>query len=102
MLYRYRIVFSKKGMLRFISHLDLVRLFQRVVRRAALPVVISSGFTPRPKISFKRALKLGLESEAEEIVLQMSRPLGPAEIKTLMEKQLPPEIRIMHVELQKG
>ena len=55
-------VFSKTGDMRFISHLDLVRLFQRACRRAGLPVAVTKGFSPRLKISILKALKLGVES----------------------------------------
>ena len=60
------IIFSKQGQLRFISHLDLLRLFSRACRRARLPVVLSKGYSPKLKIKIKRALKLGIESRNEE------------------------------------
>ena len=52
--------------MRFISHLDLMRLFQRALRRVGLSVEITKGFSPHLKISIVRALKLGLESDNEE------------------------------------
>ena len=62
--------------MRYISHLDLMRLFMRAMRRAELPLKMSEGFSPHPKLSFKRALKLGVESQQEEasIILKFSRP----------------------------
>ncbi len=60
--------FCKRGDTRLISHLDVVRLFQRAVRRASLPVSLSQGYSPHYKIGFGKALKLGLESEDEKIV----------------------------------
>ena len=75
--------------MRFISHLDLMRVFSRAARRAELPLFISKGFSPHPKISIKRALKLGIESDNEEaeIILTKSVPLD--EFCRRMNEQLP-------------
>ncbi|MFH1777900.1 MAG: TIGR03936 family radical SAM-associated protein [Candidatus Omnitrophota bacterium] len=97
MNYKYRIIFTKTKMLKYISHLDLLRLFQRALRRANLPIVISAGFTPRPKISFKRALKLGIESNSEELFIQLREKQDPQVIADLFCQQLPPEIAITEV-----
>ena len=59
-MYKLSFVFSKKGAMKYIGHLDLMRLFTRAMRRANLPLKMSEGFSPHPKLSFKRALKLGL------------------------------------------
>lgn len=75
--------------MRFISHLDLLRLFQRALRRAGLPIAYSEGFSPHPKISFKRALKLGLESDNEEAIFQINGWMNPQEFKTRLQEQLP-------------
>lgn len=64
--FKVRFVFAKKGLMRFISHLDLMRLLMRALRRAAFPLKTSQGFNPHIKLSIKRALKLGIESENEE------------------------------------
>ena len=55
------ITFYKNGLVRFISHLDFVRFIYRALRRADLPFAISQGFSPRPKVSFGQALKVGAE-----------------------------------------
>lgn len=62
---RFRMKYTKKGPLRFIGHLDLVRIFNRVMRRAGIPVAYSQGFHPHPKISFGPPLPLGMSSTAE-------------------------------------
>ena len=98
---RLNIVFSKAGPLRFISHLDLARLFQRAARRAGLPVTLSEGFTPRPKISFKRALKLGLESDSEEATFSISGWIRPDEFKKRLQLQLPEGIKISNIQCTK-
>ncbi len=65
-MYRINFVFTKKGLIKYISHLDLMRLFMRALRRADLPLKMTEGFSPHPKLSIKRALKLGVESDNEE------------------------------------
>ena len=60
---RLRIAFSKHGKIRFTSHRDVARIWERALRRTNLPVAYSEGFTPRPKLSFGLALSTGHESE---------------------------------------
>jgi len=67
--------YQKKGPLRFISHLDIERFWHRVVRRARLPVAISAGFSPKEKIEMGYPLPVGVESEGEDLVLEMLDPL---------------------------
>ena len=88
-------VFCKKGDLRYISHLDIVRLFQRAVRRANLPVSLSQGFTPHYKISFSNALKLGIESEGENAVFAIDSWMDPEEFKIRLNEKLPEGVRII-------
>lgn len=68
---RIRIRFTKQGKVRFTSHRDVARIFQRVLRRAGLPVAYSQGFSPRPKIAFGLALSTGHESEAEYLDIDL-------------------------------
>jgi len=92
---KLEITFCKKGGLRYISHLDIVRLFQRAVRRAGLPVTISKGFTPHYRIGFSDALKLGLESESEKAVFTMDAWMDPDELKNRINEKLPEGIKVM-------
>jgi len=92
---KIEVTFCKKGVLRFISHLDIVRLFQRAVRRAGLPVTISRGFTPHYRIGFSNALKLGVESESEKAVFSMDAWMDPDEFKNRINEKLPEEVRII-------
>jgi len=92
--YRMKFIFTKKGQMRYISHLDLMRLLVRAMRRADLPLKIGAGFNPRPKLSSKRALKLGLESENEEAAITLREPLRPEDFKKILQKQLPDGIII--------
>jgi len=92
--YKVSLKFSKKGMMIYISHLDLMRLFMRALRRAGLPVKISEGFSPHLKISIKRALKLGVESDNEELTLVLKEPLSLQELRGRFQEQLPEGIKI--------
>lgn len=87
--------FCKKGILRYISHLDVVRLFQRSVRRAQLPVALSQGYSPHYKISFSDALKLGVESEGEKAVFTLEEPVEPEEFKLKINEKLPKGIKVI-------
>ena len=98
MSYALKTVFSKTGNMRFVSHLDLVRLFQRASRRASVPVAITEGFSPRLKISILKALKLGMESVAEEAVFFMTRSVGPEDFVNSMNGKLPEGVRIIKAE----
>ncbi len=100
LLYKINFTFSKKGAMKFISHLDLMRLFARATRRAALPVKITEGFSPHPKISLKRALKLGVESDNEEAIFVLKEPVSPEEFKERLQEQLPEGIRVGEVHNQ--
>ncbi len=82
---RIRIRYTKHGKVRFTSHRDVARIFQRVLRRAGLPVAYSQGFSPRPKIAFGLALSTGHESEAEYLDID----LDPERINGLEMGDLP-------------
>ena len=83
--------------MRFISHLDLMRLFSRAFRRAELPLKITEGFNPHPKFSIKRALKLGLESDNEEATVTLTALVRPEEFRQRLQEQLPEGIQIRSV-----
>jgi len=97
-MYRINFVFSKKGMMKYISHLDLMRLFMRALRRADLPLKMTEGFSPHPKLSIKRALKLGVESDNEEATILLRELVSPEEFRQRLQKQLPEGIEIKNVE----
>jgi len=98
--YRVELKFAKKQLMRFISHLDLMRLFHRAARRADLPIALTQGFNPHPKISIKRALKLGLVSEDEEATFYLTQQVDSDEFKHKLEEQLPEGIAIKEIRLQ--
>lgn len=80
--------------MRFISHLDLMRLFHRALRRAGLPAVITKGFSPHIKMSVMKALKLGVESVSEEAVFYMSEKLSPRDFAEAINAKLPYGIKV--------
>ncbi|MDD5084717.1 MAG: TIGR03936 family radical SAM-associated protein [Candidatus Omnitrophica bacterium] len=96
-LVQIKVIYSKIGLMRYISHLDLNRLFQRALRRSGLPVAYTRGFNPRPCVSYKRALALGKISRSEEMVVSLTDELGAAEFKKRFQKELPKGIKIIKV-----
>ena len=94
----YRVLYRKVGWARFLSQLELMRAFHRAVRRARLPVAFSEGFHPLPKLSFPRALPVGVESEKELMALELVRQLAPEEVKAALNRELPPELGVLAVE----
>ncbi len=89
--------YQKKGPLRFISHLDTERFWRRAIRRASLPVALTSGFSPREKIEMGYPLPVGVESEGEDFVVELSEPLPPEEVKKRLDPQIPEGIKIIAV-----
>jgi radical SAM-linked protein len=69
---RVRIRFSKLGKIRWTSHRDLARMWERAFRRTGLPIAYSEGFSPRPRVSFGLALATGHESQAEYLDVELS------------------------------
>lgn len=82
---RYRIRFAKTGLLRWISHRDLARLWERLVRRAELQLSMTEGFHPKPRIAFPSALALAVESLDEVVELELTELMSPA---VLLERLL--------------
>jgi radical SAM-linked protein len=77
---KVRLRFSKSGDLRLVSHHDLLRCLERTLRRAQIPMAVSQGFNPRPKIVFALALALGIEGRREVVELELAGPMEPAEV----------------------
>ena len=78
--HKVRLRFAKRGDLRLVSHHDLMRCLERMVRRAELPLAETQGFNPRPKIAFTLALALGIEGHAEVVEMELLEPLEPSEV----------------------
>jgi radical SAM-linked protein len=96
-MYKLSFVFTKKGAMKYIGHLDLMRLITRAMRRADLPLKMTEGFSPHPKLSLKRALKLGVESEAEEASIVLKVPVTQEEFMDKLNYCLPEGIKVTDV-----
>jgi len=93
----YNAIFFKKGDMVYISHLDLMTLFRRAIRRADLPFVLTAGFTPRIKISMPKALGLGKESGSEQMKFRLIEEKEPSELIELLNRELPEGIGITEI-----
>ncbi len=91
---RLRITFGKLGSMALISHLDLMRLFERAARRASIPMAFTSGFHPMPRIAAANALSLGCSSSGEVADFELAIPVPIAEFQDRLSAQLPAEIPI--------
>lgn len=96
---RAMIRFGKQPRLRFISHLDLQRFFQRALNRTGLPIAYSQGFNPHPILSFGSALALGWTSEYEIIDVKLSVPMGRKRTEEAMRAALPVDLPVLEVKL---
>ena len=76
-----RVLFEKVGNARYISHLDLMRVFQRAFKRAGLPLIHTQGFNPRPSVSIALPLSLGVESQCELLDFDLERPVDCGSIR---------------------
>jgi len=80
---RLRVRFSKQGKVRFTSHRDLARIWERAIRRVGLPVAYSQGFSPRPKLHFGLAIPTGAESWAEYLDIDLAADAPPVDLDRL-------------------
>jgi len=95
---KVRLRFTKKGEIRFISHLELAHLFYRASKRAVLPLCYSEGFHPMPRIIFATALPVGVESLLEIVDLELEGSITPREIMERLNQTLPQGIEITEAE----
>ncbi len=93
-MYKYRLTFSKTGYAKYVSHLDLMRMFQRAFKRAELPISYSQGFNPHQKISIGFPLPLGVTGTKEYMDVELDEKLSFAELCGRLNDALPPDIRI--------
>ena len=91
---RIRVRFTKLGKIRFTSHRDVARIWERALRRASLPVAYSEGFSPRPKLSFGLALSTGHESVAEYLDVELRDEAGITVLPEAFSEQLPAGIDV--------
>jgi radical SAM-linked protein len=94
---RLRIKFSRGPEIKFISHLDIVRLWQRAFNRAGIEIAYSSGFSPHPKISLAAPLPLGVTGEAELMDIYILKGVAPHYFVSALNQQLPPGMSVSKV-----
>jgi radical SAM-linked protein len=94
---KVRIRFKKTGDLRLVSHHDLMRCFERMLRRAELPFHSSEGFNPRARLVFAMSLALGISGTDEIAELELDDELPPEEIHRRLARQSPPGLEIVSV-----
>jgi len=89
--------YAKRGKMRFASHRDVARVFERGVRRAGLPIAYSAGFTPHPRISYAGGAPTGVASEAEYLSLALTSRQAAAQVRELLNATLPDGIDVIDV-----
>ncbi|MCT7985129.1 TIGR03960 family B12-binding radical SAM protein [Laspinema sp. A4] len=95
---RLRLWMGKMGDMALVSHLDLLRVFDRAVRRADLPISFTGGYHPGPRISPANALTLGYTSESEIVDFELTELMDPEEFRDRLTAQLPADLPIYRVE----
>lgn len=94
---RLRIRYAKRGRLRFTSHRDFSRAFERAIVRARVPMAYSSGFNPHPRISYAGAAPTGSASEAEYLEIGLAEVVDPDAVRARLEEALPDGLDVLEV-----
>ena len=92
---RIRLRYAKRGPLRFTSHRDFARAFERALRRAGVPIAFSQGFTPHPKISYASAAPTGVASEAEYLEIALREVVDPVRLRAALDAALSPGLDVL-------
>lgn len=98
MMHRMRIGFSRENAIRYVSHLDMIRLWERALRRADVPLAYSQGFAPHPHLVFALPLSVGMTSEAELLDVYLNDALNPQMFRNRVETQLPEGLGLLQAE----
>jgi radical SAM-linked protein len=99
---RLRIRYARRGRLRFTSHRDFSRAFERAVFRARIPMAYSSGFNPHPRISYLGAAPMGSESEAEYVEIALAEVIDPVRAHADIDEALPEGLDVIEVVASAG
>jgi radical SAM-linked protein len=99
---RLRLRYAKRGRLRFTSHRDFSRAFERALVRARVPMAYSSGFNPHPRISYAGAAPTGSASEAEYLEIGLAAESDPEEVRARLDAALPPGLDVLEAVVSAG
>jgi radical SAM-linked protein len=94
---RLRLHYAKRGRLRFSSHRDFQRAFERALRRAAVPMAYSAGFSPHPKVSYAGAAPTGVASEAEYLEIGLAERCDPERLRAALDASLLPDLDVLEI-----
>lgn len=94
---KLRLRYTKRGRLRFTSHRDIARAFERALRRAQVPMAYSAGFSPHPKISWVGAAPTGVASEAEYVEISVAERVDLDRLRAALDESLPLGIDVVDV-----
>jgi radical SAM-linked protein len=94
---RLRVHYAKRGRLRFSSHRDFQRAFERALRRSAVPMAYSAGFSPHPKVSYAGAAPTGIASEAEYLEIGLAQRCDPERLRAALDASLPPDLDVIEL-----
>src|SRR5215831_5173006 len=97
-IFSYRVRFTRTGRMRFLSHHDLMRLFERALRRTGLPLRMTEGYNPHPVLAFPTALGLGIESMDEILEFELTCWTAPRQIEKQLSEQLPEGVAVVSAE----
>ncbi len=92
---RLHLRYAKRGRLRFTSHRDFQRAFERALRKANIPMAYSAGFNPRPKVSYANAAPTGVASEAEYLEISVIERCDPQEVAEALNAALPRDLDVV-------
>jgi radical SAM-linked protein len=99
---KLRLRYAKRGRLRFTSHRDIARAFERALRRAHVPMAYSQGFNPHPKISWIGAAPTGVASEAEYVEIQLVEAMEPAALVAMLDSAMPTGLDVLEAVVAGG
>lgn len=94
---RLRVHYAKRGRLRFSSHRDFQRAFERALRRSAVPMAYSAGFSPHPKVSYAGAAPTGVASEAEYLEIGLAERCDPERLRAALDASLPDDLDVLEL-----
>lgn len=98
-MYRVLLRLCKGEGVKYLSHRDIIRSFEFALRRAQIPVAYSDGFNPRVRMSFGSAIGVGVTSDDDRILLELSAPWEASDIKETLNKSLPPGIQVISADI---